>query len=406
VSEPRRDWFPSLDAVRALGATAVVGTHVAFYTGRITHGPLSGALARLDIGVALFFVLTGFLLFRPYAVAALTGGARPSTGSYLRRRALRILPAYWVVVVVCVGLLAPLGATHGWAELLRHLTLTQIYGLGIQHTGLTQTWSLAVEVSFYLLLPLLARLVLRGRGVRLTYVSLAGLAVAGAAWSPVLNSTGILDIRMAGQWLPAFLDWFVAGMLLALVQVHLTLARPPALVALEDVAASLGTCWAAAAAVFAIAASPLAGPTTITGGGLAPTGVDIALKNALYLLVAVLVVLPLVLGPQVGGPVRRALGSRPLRLLGEISYGIFLYHLAVLEAVVHLRHQPLFTGGWLLTFALTMAVTVPLAWTSYRFMERPLMSRRRRSVTVAHPRHEASVVSAAQISASAITQSV
>jgi peptidoglycan/LPS O-acetylase OafA/YrhL len=377
VTADRRDWFPGLDAVRALGAACVVATHVGFYTGRTLHGPFAATIARGDAGVALFFVLTGFLLFRPYVVAAHTGRPRPATASYLRRRALRILPAYWLVVLVCMALLPAIGATAPLSDLVHHLTLTQIYGLGIQHTGLTQAWSLCVELSFYLLLPLLARLVLLRRGSRWTYGVLLGLALVGAAWNPYVVATDTLDVRIVGQWLPGFLDWFVAGMLLALIQVQ-GRSAPSWTRRLHDVAASPGTCWAAAVAVFAIATSPVAGPAAIRGDIDAPTPSSVLLKNLLYLLAAALVVLPLVLGRQDVGVVRRAISGRVGRFLGEISYGVFLWHLAVLEAYVRVRHQPLFTGSWVVTFVLVWGLTLPVAWASYRFVERPLMTWRRR----------------------------
>ena len=377
MTADRRDWFPGLDAVRALGAACVVATHVGFYTGRTLHGPFAATIGRLDAGVALFFVLTGFLLFRPYVVAAQHDRPRPATRTYLRRRALRILPAYWIVVLVCMATLPRLGATSPVSDLVHHLTLTQIYGLGIQHTGLTQAWSLCVELSFYLLLPWLARLVLLRRGRVWTYGVLGALAVFGAAWTPFLTATNALDVRIAGQWLPGFLDWFVAGMLLALVQVH-GRSAPAWARRLHDVARSPGTCWAAALAIFAIATSPLAGPASIRGDIDAPTPSSVLLKNLLYLVAATLFVLPLVLGPQDEGVVRRVLSGRTGRFLGEISYGVFQWHLAVLEGYTRVRHQPLFTGSWVLTFLLVWGLTLPVAWASYRFVERPLMTWRSR----------------------------
>ncbi len=402
MSSAGRSWFPGLDAVRALGATCVVGTHVGFYTGRTTHGPLSGTIARLDAGVALFFVLTGFLLFRPYAVAALTGAARPPTGRYLQRRALRILPAYWLLVAVCGALFAPLGTTPVLSNLLRHVTLTQIYGLGIQHTGLTQVWSLAVEISFYVALPLLARVVLLRGGARWAFGVLAVVGLASVVWNPYLQATGVVDVRIAGQWLPGFLDWFVAGMALALAQVHLATGTAGSwLRRLEEMAHSPGTCWAAAVAVFAIATSAVAGPVTIRADVDAPTASSVLLKNLLYLGAAFFVVLPLVLGPQDQGVGRRVVGSRPLRFLGEISYGIFLWHLAVLELVVRMLDQPLFTGSWLLTFALTWSLTVPVAWASYRFLERPIMRRGSRPLSIPQPRSSIDQIAASPVKQSA-----
>ena len=87
--------FPALDGVRILAATAVVVNHVASKTGTsYVDGLAASLLGHLDIGVAVFFVLSGFLLFRPFPQAAARGRAAPGTGAYLWRRALRILPAY------------------------------------------------------------------------------------------------------------------------------------------------------------------------------------------------------------------------------------------------------------------------------------------------------------------------
>lgn len=388
-----RAWFPGLNAVRALGAICVVGTHVGFQTGRSAYGPFSASIARLDCGVALFFVLSGFLLFRPYAVSALTGtAAPPRLRTYLRHRALRILPAYWLLVVAAMALLPALSGGSSVGDWVRHLTLTQIYVLGGQHHGLTQTWSLCTEVAFYLLLPVLARFVLLRGSLRWAFSVMALLGTASALWNPYLNGTGVLDIRSAGQWLPGYLDWFLAGMALALVQVALAtgqLAPSSRLHRLEEAAGSAGSCWAAALAVFAIATSPLAGPTTIIASVDVPSGWTILLKNLLYLVLSVLVVLPLVLGPQDQGALRRVLASRPLNLLGELSYGIFLWHLLVVEELARLLHQQLFTGSWLAELTLVLSVTVAVAWVSYRFVERPLRTWRRRPAVVPRQRTSA-----------------
>ena len=388
----QRGEFPCLDALRALGALAVVGTHVGFNTGRVSRGPFAASIARLDCGVAVFFVLSGFLLFRPYVLAALTlpvgSMPRPALGVYLRRRAVRILPAYWLAVSACMLLLPAIGAARGPAGLLRHLTLTQIYSVGIAHRGLTQTWSLCTEVAFYLALPLLARVVLLGGGRRWTVLSLSVLGLASAAWNPLLNSTGLLDIRTAGLWLPGYLDWFLAGMALALAQVRLAGGSVPGrgLARLRELADSPASCWGAAVAVFAVATSPLAGPTTIRAVVDVPTSTTILVKNVLYLLLAVLLLLPMVLGPQEEGMLRRVLASRPLRRLGRGSYGIFLWHLGVLEVVIRLRHQQLFTGSWLVGMAVTVPITVAIAEASYRFVEAPLLRGRRTAVAVPRPR--------------------
>ena len=108
---PTRDrTFPTLNAVRGTGALMVVATHSAFNTGQILRGWTGGVLARLDFGVPLFFILSGFLLSRPFFLAMARGDRRPSVRHYLWKRVLRVLPLYWVVVAVAL-LFDP--ANHG-----------------------------------------------------------------------------------------------------------------------------------------------------------------------------------------------------------------------------------------------------------------------------------------------------
>src|SRR5690349_15606031 len=180
VSAPPR--LPALDALRAAGAAAVVGVHVGFATGW-GAGPWGGLVVRLDVGVAVFFVLSGFVLFRPFAWAHAHGARRPHTGRYLWRRALRILPAYWLTVAVCL-LVLPGNAGASGGEWLRFATLTQFYGRGHFHDALGHTWSLTVEVVFYLLLPLLAVPALGGswRPRRTVAILCAGGAVVTGGW--------------------------------------------------------------------------------------------------------------------------------------------------------------------------------------------------------------------------------
>ena len=161
---------PALTGMRAVAALLVVGTHAAFATGKLTHGYLGAIYARLEIGVAIFFVLSGFLLFRPWALAAATGDASPAVGRYARHRLRRVMPGYLVTSGdLRVYMVFTPGPNPGqtWHGLLRYLTLTQIYTdnylMTYLHPGLSQMWSLAVEVSFYAALPGLAYLLLRRR---------------------------------------------------------------------------------------------------------------------------------------------------------------------------------------------------------------------------------------------------
>ncbi|MGA1701940.1 MAG: acyltransferase family protein, partial [Candidatus Nanopelagicales bacterium] len=134
--------FPLLDGYRAIAAFMVLTTHVAFNTGEILTPVLGPLLGRMDFGVTLFFLLSGFLLYRPWARAAMEAGTGPRLGGYALRRAARIFPAYWAMVVFTLLLLPEIQPVE-WQAWPVHLGLLHIYIPGFTLEGLTQTWSLA-----------------------------------------------------------------------------------------------------------------------------------------------------------------------------------------------------------------------------------------------------------------------
>ena len=145
-----RSFLPAVEGMRACAAVGVVVTHVAFQTGH-TGGVAGRLFGRFDLAVAVFFALSGFLLWRGHAAAARGLRPIPATGHYVRSRLVRIMPAYLVAVVVILCLLPD--AKADFTVWLANLSLTQIYVPLTLTAGLTQMWSLAVEVNFYLALP-------------------------------------------------------------------------------------------------------------------------------------------------------------------------------------------------------------------------------------------------------------
>lgn len=368
-SSVTRRTYPALDGIRAIAALAVVGTHAAYWTGNYHETTVGLLLARLDFGVALFFVLSGFLLVRPW-VRTTDGSDLPSAKRFLWHRALRILPAYWVVVIV-VFVVVPTEPGHGKGlnGLLRTLTLTQVYGSGLLHADLTQMWSLATEVAFYLLLPVFGWAmvrVARGRPVRLL-ACCAALAAITVVWFPVTQSAVVLDAS-AVYWLPAYLDWFAGGMALSVLVAWWETDRDRSPAVLRAIAAAPGCCWVLAGCLIAIAATPVAGGATL-GQSLS--------KNLLYLGAALAIVAPCVLRTELTLSTRWIAGP-VMRWIGLISYEVFLLHLLVLDAVMRLMDYPLFTGSLLTVFVLTVAVSLPLAWLLFRLVERPARRLRER----------------------------
>ncbi|HEX5087379.1 MAG TPA: acyltransferase [Nocardioides sp.] len=361
--------FPALNAVRAAGALMVVLTHAAFNTGRINDGWTGAMLARFDFGVTLFFVLSGFLLSRPWFLAAALGREEPSTRHYLWKRALRILPLYWVVVVVAF-VVDPLNEDATWQDWLSHLTLTQLYRHHLLASSLTQMWSLCTEVAFYLVLPLvcLAFIGRRGSGLRPTrvLVGAGAISAAGLAWQVVVAQIPGYRAHYA-QWLPGYLPWFMVGLVFAAVSAELAV-RPREHV-LERLGHDLTGCWILATALFALACSPLAGPRLL----LTPGGWEAGAKVVLYGAAGAFYVLPLVFGPERDGWVRRQLTSPVPYWLGEISYGVFAIHMIVLNLVFRALDLDVFTGRFLTVAGLTVAITVVLASVSFYLFEKPIL---------------------------------
>jgi peptidoglycan/LPS O-acetylase OafA/YrhL len=349
----------------------VVLTHSAFNTGQINHGWVGAALSRFDFGVTLFFLLSGFLLSRPWFLTAALGRPEPSTRHYLWKRALRILPLYWVVVVAALAL-DPANDGAGWKVWLSNLTLTQLYRPVLLPSSLTQMWSLCTEVAFYVVLPLLCWLLTwrprRGHRLDLRVVLVASsvLFVAGVAWQAVVAQIPGSEGHFA-QWLPGYLPWFLVGVCFAAVSA--SLAVHPRDHVLERMARDLPGCWILATAIFAVACSPLAGPRQL----LIPGGWEAGSKVVLYAAAGAFYLLPLVFGPERDGWVRTQLSGPVMFWLGEISYGVFAIHMLVLNAVFSVLDIPIFTGRYLTVAATTLAVTIVLATMSYYLYERPIM---------------------------------
>ncbi|HEX2400910.1 MAG TPA: acyltransferase [Mycobacterium sp.] len=354
------DRVASLTGVRTVAALLVMGTHAAYGTGKTTHGYVGLIYARMDIGVAVFFVLSGFLLFGPWVRAAATGAEPPSVQRYARNRLRRLMPAYLVTVLAAYAIYefrepGP-NPGHTWAGLVRHLTLTQIYSgdylSTYLHQGLTQMWSLGVEIAFYAVLPPTAYLLLAVLCNRRWHPGrlLAGLAVVGSVtplWLITMHTTDWLP-KGAGLWLPHYLVWFVAGMALAVLQL-------------------IGfRCYAAAVIPVAVVAY-LVVATPIAGDAVSPSpdlGQDLS-RSLFYAAIAALVVAPPALGDR--GVYTRLLGSPPMVWLGEISYEIFLVHVIVMEiAMASVLRWPVYTGSVLGLFAVTLALSIPVAWLLHR----------------------------------------
>ena len=323
----------------------------------VLYGPLGHVFNSLGSGVSIFFVLSAYLLSRPFLHAYIGDEPIPSLSRYLRNRALRILPAFWVVLVLVFVLFGTRGDSF-WESLGLASFISSFKASGL-HGVFGQPWSLNVEVRFYVLLPLAALVLIalkRALGRRLP------------RWARIVLVLGLIALGFdaSQDYAPhdePFYDSFAAnaahfapGLLLAVLE-HIVPGRAHA------------TRWARYAA-----------PPMFAAG----LGLTLFSQYLSYRIPSELVryILPLGAGLILAGPLLwqwagvdpwRALDNRPLRWIGERSYSLFLVHSLVIAALAPL----LATGGYWVTLAVlgptALAGSLLAAALLYRYVEQPAL---------------------------------
>lgn len=366
---PGNPRFPLFDGLRAIAALSIVVTHT---SGLTTFGavnePFGAYTARLNAGVAVFFVISGFLLYRPFVAARLEGTPRPSFGRFWWRRALRILPAYWVALLV-LSLWPGLTGFPGdepwrYALLLQNLSPATIqYGIG-------PAWSLCIEAEFYLLLPFAAlafERLLRGRrhALRDELLLLAALGIGSLVARSVVHQAAPDSIFQTT--LPGMLWWFAPGMAMATLSAHWHAAgRRPAWA--TWLGAHAWVSWAAAFAVLTLS-TRIGLPRDLSFQYSERTWFG---EHLLYGLFGACLVLPAVVGEGQRGLPQRVLGTRVMAWLGLVSYGVFLYHLPISPKLLGVQDHAL-VSPYLTYTAVVAAVAIACGAASYYLVERPVL---------------------------------
>ena len=327
--------FGSLDGLRALSVTGVVWHHTAAGTGILGAGWL---------GVHVFFILSGFLITTLLLREFASIGAVDVKAFYVRR-ALRIFPAYYVTVAIyallAVTLLKGTDNATRYLELLPAFVTYTANWFYVPAPGVTlfvHGWSLSAEEQFYLLWPPLLVLALRlPRRLAAAACAVGGLllvrAVAGASLEPSLVRTVLESIAAPLSWGALLAIALHSGRGFQVAQTMLGGRATPGLL----VAAALGNL-------------AVSGPVAVT-------------EAALLLLVGACVV-------REKHGLAAVLTWKPLEYLGRISYGVYLYHLLVVFALLLLGLGGLPAPAFALV---TLLVTAWIATVSYAFLEQPFL---------------------------------
>jgi peptidoglycan/LPS O-acetylase OafA/YrhL len=355
----------ALDGMRGVAALTVFAIHLWIYQlpnsielRRDSWGTV--ALFEGRVAFVMFFVLSGYLLYRAFARAALGRSGAVWTRGYLMRRAARIMPAYYTAIAGSLILLSLAGDGTPGRRLVdtAKLPLFLVFGQNYSPDTLLKlnaaTWTLAVEIGFYLALPVIGFLALRLRSARAQVALLLGLVAAGFGWNLVDYLAGWGPV--AGHSPPSFLPYFACGMIVALA-VEWSRTRDFSLSARQSALLGLG------AAALLIANGLWHGIDRSVHGFAMEVVADFGAAIGFAAVIA-----SIVLGTGAG---LRWLAWRPFAWMGTITYGVYLWHIPV---IVFLRGNGLLPGG-ALSALVALPVAIALGAASWYLLEQPLMKR-------------------------------
>lgn len=392
--------IPSLDGFRAYAILAIVLYHAVLFSAiYLTEaGTRFGeSLTFLGLAVDVLFIISGFVVFLPTVAR---GGEFGSIGAYAIRRAARLVPAYWLVLVILIILIAAtpphdppnlgFGPTLGFPgidSILAHFAFLQTplamldssspIGLGVNGP----VWTLSLELGFYLVLPFIADAYFRH-----PWWGLAAAAAITLAWHGLFANLdtfapllGIEEgspreaqvILQSDYQLPGWAFSFGAGMTAAWAFVRLratadpdrlrhwaSLIQPVSIIAVL-VAAHLCYRYGIVPAI----------------GKEAPTTAGIGRRAPLVTMGFTLSLTTLILATAFARPVQQILWSnRVIRWMADVSYGTYLAHFVVMTYLL-VAFAPPQTGtvaDFLMWFALAVPIAVLYGYLSARFLERPI----------------------------------
>ncbi|MCG5216059.1 acyltransferase family protein [Streptosporangium sp. KLBMP 9127] len=383
----KRQYFPELQGIRAIAVLAVITIHSAFTAGQIgfmDYQPENGVLAVIierftRESLPILFALSGFLIYRPFALATIAGTPKPALGPYAWRRVLRIFPAFWLVSIVVMFTLGREQVTDVLYA-LRVLSMQHVYQAGAIPAGLESTWSMATESMFYLLLPLFAWLfdrlarrasdpAAKARRILVPIVAIIAIGYAFSAWS---HSAALGPYPVQGNWPPGWFGYLAVGMALAVLSAAAETSPKAVIGPYRLISKYPGRTWGLALIVIILFSfSPMGNQGTSNY----PDTATIMFDQPIDLTIVFLLLAPLTLPGVRSKILTTVLSVRPLQFVGKVSYGMFLWHIPV---ILWYTNGTMSSENFPLTWLIVQAGAFVLGVVSYYVVEKPALTLRNR----------------------------
>lgn len=369
-----------LDGLRGLAAIAVFASHydqIVFIDYAIGMFDLGQLFENGKFGVSLFFILSGFLLSLPFWDQLLNSMPYQSTYKYWGHRLVRIVPAYYVCLTVLLIINDEWRFALTYPDILLHyLFLFNLTEFSIFSFN-SVFWTLAVEMQFYLLLPFLFTILKKIKSHSAIIVFSMMIVSYGIQYYITEQFTdsiqwpwdnNLIWVRVNGAVIShsfiAHLPHFITGVLGA------WFFQKKDLYPLKKIHYEF-LFWLAVLLLLIILCTPIYASITLPASRYG------------FPVVSILILIIIISSPQSLIAVK-IIDSFLLKQLGIISYGIYIYHLPVLNYFYFLKQDRVMVGSWELYAITSFLLAIILALISFYFIEKPIQEKMRKSLMNIH----------------------
>lgn len=378
------------DGLRAIACLLVVWHHTAQKLNPEGVSPVIGALhflgMRGEVGVSLFFVLSGCLLSLPFWSAFVERKTFPSIRSYAISRAARIAPAFWLNLIFCSLLgFYVFNLDFNWQKLISGVLFVNSYNYSTFFPAELNgpLWSIGLEVSCYALLPIALYLIFKiAKNSKIAMVLLASMVVTLQILNPLLIQVFMTDENQKGwqfgldggakQWLPywnigSFFSQFLIGSLAALVITHLRFKQVKTSRIFDFAAIAM----LASACILVVVRLNPGSPDALTQQPYVSPYFALFMASALVFI-------------SQGSFMVRLVDNRLFKWIAKLSFGIYLWHVVVIEVISRAFISNYVYGGvkdvgqWFLLSTLVLAASIAIAAASWRWFESPILNAARK----------------------------